>query len=50
MGVKEYLDPQIMQEVSHMIFKCQITLADTSINILYFPDSIEIISIKEWGL
>ena len=36
-----------------MTFKCQITLADrewTNVNILYFPDSIEIISIEELGL
>ena len=34
-----------------MIFKCRITLADTKyLNILYFPDSMKIISIEELGL
>ena len=36
-----------------MTFKCRITLADTeqtNVNILYFPDLIKIISIKELGL
>ena len=36
-----------------MIFKCLITLTDpeqTNVNILYFLDNIEIISIEELGL